>query len=256
MRTIPFWEYHGIVLGVVVFLGAVIAPRTVIFSKLLFGMLGTSIATLLSTGNTPSSVPVFALIVIGAIFAPRAMLALGTAVWFRDNTALFALIVILAYFEHRFIRGFLLPNFAGYALHELGRIPPQDAAADTFTSFGEKLYWIEQVRVGIHLLLALAMPSLPFAPSSWRKYTDEILEAHKKREAAQGKSDSAQPSRNARPWWEVLGIPRTASLDDARKKFREIAKKHHPDTNKGTGDPEAMRAAIQAMNEARKEKST
>jgi curved DNA-binding protein CbpA len=82
-------------------------------------------------------------------------------------------------------------------------------------------------------------------------YTQELIAAQAKKRAAQ----KAGPQRNEKPWWEVLEVPRTASLDEVRKRFREIAKKHHPDIHSGKGDPEAMRAAIEAMNEARKEKS-
>src|SRR5260370_2244539 len=34
-----------------------------------------------------------------------------------------------------------------------------------------------------------------------------------------------------RDYYEVLGVPRTASEDDIRKEYRKLARKHHPDVN-------------------------
>jgi hypothetical protein len=33
----------------------------------------------------------------------------------------------------------------------------------------------------------------------------------------------------AREWWEVLGLPSTASIDEARAAYRRLASAHHPD---------------------------
>ena len=43
--------------------------------------------------------------------------------------------------------------------------------------------------------------------------------------------------RSSRPsfkkdYYEVLGIPSSSSKDEIKKKFRELAKKYHPDLNK------------------------
>lgn len=251
MRTVPFWDYHGIFLGMLVVWGAVVAPRTVIFSKLLFGALGTSLMASFAVGNTPSAIPFFLAIVAATLIAPRAMLAIGATLWFSDNTFVYFLVLVLAFLEHKIVRGMALPSIAGFASHELGRTPPCDVEKADFRVFGKPLGLAGQLKVIAQYLIAFAAPSLPYAPPSWLGYTDELVAAHKRKGAEPGKA----PEKNTKPWWEVLELPRTASLADAKKRFHEIAKRHHPDTNGDKGDPEAMRSAIQAMNEARKEKN-
>jgi curved DNA-binding protein len=48
-------------------------------------------------------------------------------------------------------------------------------------------------------------------------------------------------------YYEILGVPRTASQSEIRKAFRKLARKHHPDVN--TGDPAAERR-FKDVNEA------
>src|SRR6202040_2981205 len=36
-----------------------------------------------------------------------------------------------------------------------------------------------------------------------------------------------------RDYYEVLGVPRTATENDIRKEYRKLARKHHPDVNPG-----------------------
>ena len=39
-------------------------------------------------------------------------------------------------------------------------------------------------------------------------------------------------------YYEMLGVPRTASADDIKKSFRKLAMQHHPDRNQGNKDAE------------------
>jgi DnaJ-domain-containing protein 1 len=39
---------------------------------------------------------------------------------------------------------------------------------------------------------------------------------------------TARPS-NARPWWQVLGVPETASLQEITAAYRDLLHKSHPD---------------------------
>src|SRR5260370_5139510 len=50
-----------------------------------------------------------------------------------------------------------------------------------------------------------------------------------------------------RDYYEVLGVPRTASEDDIRKEYRKLARKHHPDVNPGDKSAESK---FKEINEA------
>jgi DnaJ-class molecular chaperone len=50
-----------------------------------------------------------------------------------------------------------------------------------------------------------------------------------------------------RDYYEVLGVPRTASEDDIRKEYRKLARKHHPDVNPGDKSAEEK---FKEINEA------
>ena len=59
---------------------------------------------------------------------------------------------------------------------------------------------------------------------------------------------TALPAPGAsREWWEVLGVPRTATREDARAAYRRLAAQHHPD--KG-GDAARMAEINRAWDEA------
>src|SRR5215470_13842507 len=49
--------------------------------------------------------------------------------------------------------------------------------------------------------------------------------------------------------YEVLGVPRTASQDDIKKSYRRLAKKLHPDANKGDAKTAVKFAELNAAYE-------
>ena len=46
--------------------------------------------------------------------------------------------------------------------------------------------------------------------------------------------------------YDVLGIPHNSSVDDAKKAYRNLAKKYHPDVNKDPGAEEKFKEAAEA----------
>src|SRR5690349_11288849 len=48
----------------------------------------------------------------------------------------------------------------------------------------------------------------------------------------------------AKDYYEILGVPKTASADEVKKAFRELAHQHHPDKQGGTD------AKFKEINEA------
>lgn len=57
------------------------------------------------------------------------------------------------------------------------------------------------------------------------------------------------PKSDGRPWWEVLGVPETAGLEEVRNVYRELARIHHPDQG---GDPQRMAEINAAFETARR----
>ena len=59
-----------------------------------------------------------------------------------------------------------------------------------------------------------------------------------------------------RDYYEVLGVPKTASDADIKKAFRQMAKKYHPDVNPGDKEAEAkfkeVNEAYEVLSDAKK----
>ncbi len=61
---------------------------------------------------------------------------------------------------------------------------------------------------------------------------------------------SVGPDPTSRPWWDVLGVDRHSTLDQAEAAYRTLARIHHPDRG---GDAERMAALNAAITTARRE---
>src|SRR6187549_735008 len=56
-----------------------------------------------------------------------------------------------------------------------------------------------------------------------------------------------EPPMEYRDYYGTLGVPRDASQADLKKAFRKLARKHHPDVNKGDAESERR---FKEVNEA------
>lgn len=62
-----------------------------------------------------------------------------------------------------------------------------------------------------------------------------------------------------RDYYEILGVPRSASADDIKRAYRKLAKQYHPDRNPGNKNAESrfkeVQAAYDVLNDAEKRKN-
>lgn len=64
-----------------------------------------------------------------------------------------------------------------------------------------------------------------------------------------------QPREERRPstWWEILGVPRNATLDGAEAAYRDLARRFHPDRPDGDlGRMQELNAAIAQARKSRR----
>ena len=52
----------------------------------------------------------------------------------------------------------------------------------------------------------------------------------------------------ARDFYEILGVPRTASTDEIQRAYRKLARKHHPDISKDPGSEETFKQVSEAYD--------
>src|SRR5215471_11410280 len=57
------------------------------------------------------------------------------------------------------------------------------------------------------------------------------------------------PTTTKKDYYEILGVKKSASVDDIRKAFRKLARKYHPDVNPGDKAAEEKFKAISEAND-------
>lgn len=65
------------------------------------------------------------------------------------------------------------------------------------------------------------------------------------------KRQKPQTSTGGDPWWNTLGVPPTATVDQVKKAYRKLASQHHPDKN--GGDTSMMQKINKARDSAYKQ---
>src|SRR5262250_561959 len=56
------------------------------------------------------------------------------------------------------------------------------------------------------------------------------------------------PRAARRDFYEILGVPRTASQDEIQRAYRKLARKHHPDVSKHPDSEETFKQASEAYD--------
>src|SRR5690348_8199896 len=57
------------------------------------------------------------------------------------------------------------------------------------------------------------------------------------------------PTTTKKDYYEILGVKKSASVDDIRKAFRKLARKYHPDVNPGDKTAEEKFKALSEAND-------
>src|SRR5205809_2711532 len=57
------------------------------------------------------------------------------------------------------------------------------------------------------------------------------------------------PTTTKKDYYEILGVKKSASVDDIRKTFRKLARKYHPDVNPGDKAAEEKFKALSEAND-------
>src|SRR3954452_11492004 len=57
------------------------------------------------------------------------------------------------------------------------------------------------------------------------------------------------PTTTKKDYYEILGVKKSASVEDIRKAFRKLARKYHPDVNPGDKAAEEKFKALSEANE-------
>jgi len=76
-------------------------------------------------------------------------------------------------------------------------------------------------------------------------------------EKSSDQSDALKKIKNCRDFYEILGVPKTATEADLKKAYKKLALQFHPDKNKSSGATEAFKAigkAFAVLSDAQKRK--